>query len=146
LLIDSSKPQLLIVFSQGVPSPGTYGIDGVTVNVEYLLNPNVWYDGANGSVQVTSMSTSRAQGAFNFELQSPINNPTCFRPPRVRTTGRPSVVRRPRLRPWPCGSADGSAGRTSKRVGADRQTTIRYTHCEIALVFLDLGTNLYKFS
>jgi len=33
-------------FPQGVPSPGTYSIDGVTVNVEYLLNTNVWYDGA----------------------------------------------------------------------------------------------------
>ena len=75
LLIDSSKPQLQIIFAQGVPSPGTYAVDGVAVNVEYLLNPNVWYDGSNGSVQVTSMSTSRAQGAFNFELQSPINNP-----------------------------------------------------------------------
>jgi len=30
---------------------------------------------SSGSVQVTSISTSRAEGAFNFELQSPINNP-----------------------------------------------------------------------
>jgi hypothetical protein len=74
-LIDSSKPQLLIVFPQGVPSPGTYSIDGVTVNVEYLLNPSTFYDGSNGSVQVTSMSPSRAQGMFSFELQSPFNDP-----------------------------------------------------------------------
>jgi hypothetical protein len=73
-LIDSSKPQLLIVFPQ-VPSVGTYNIDGVTVNVDYQTDVNAVYCGSNGSVQITSISTSRARGAFNFEAQAPIINP-----------------------------------------------------------------------
>jgi hypothetical protein len=73
-LIDSSKPQLLIVFQQ-VPSVGTYGIDGVTVVVEYKADTNTVYSTSNGSVQIASISTSRAQGAFKFELASPIANP-----------------------------------------------------------------------
>jgi len=73
-LIDSSKPVLTIFFSQ-VPGVGTYTIDGVTVNVEYEVDVNTIYSGSNGSVQVASISTSRAQGSFEFELQSPIANP-----------------------------------------------------------------------
>ncbi len=74
-LIDSSKPQLLIVF-QGVPPVGTYGVDGVNLVVEYHLNTSSIYSPLTGSVQITSISTSRAQGAFNFELTSPIANPS----------------------------------------------------------------------
>jgi hypothetical protein len=74
-LVDSSKPLLQIVFPQGLPAVGTYDIDGVTVNVEYQVDTSTFYSGSNGSIQVTSMETSRAQGVFNFELQSPINDP-----------------------------------------------------------------------
>jgi hypothetical protein len=73
-LIDSSKPQLLVVFSQ-VPLVGTYGVDGVAVVVQYQTDTNTVYSTSNGSVQIASISTSRAQGAFNFELQSPTANP-----------------------------------------------------------------------
>ena len=73
-LIDSSKPELVIVFPQ-IPSVGTYAIDGVTVNVEYQVSANTVYSASNGSVQIASISTSRAQGAFDFELESPIASP-----------------------------------------------------------------------
>jgi len=75
-LIDSSKPILLVVFPQEVPLVGTYGVDGVTVDVEYEKDVNTLYSASNGSVQIASISTSRAQGSFNFELRSPIANPT----------------------------------------------------------------------
>ena len=39
LLLDSSKPQRLIVFPQ-LPPVGTYAIDGVIVNVEYQVDTN----------------------------------------------------------------------------------------------------------
>jgi hypothetical protein len=74
-LLDSNKPQILIVFLQGVPSVGTYGIDGVTVNVTYQVDTNTVYTGDNGSVQIASISNLRAMGAFNFEANSPIANP-----------------------------------------------------------------------
>jgi hypothetical protein len=74
-LLDSSKPQLLIVF-QGVPSMGTYGVDGVNLVVEYHVDTSSIYSPLTGSVQITSISTSRAQGAFNFELSSPTANPS----------------------------------------------------------------------
>jgi len=74
-LIDSSKPVLTIVFPSGVPAPGTYAIDGVTVNVEYQVDTNTFYSGSNGSIQIASISKSRAQGAFDFELDSPVNDP-----------------------------------------------------------------------
>ena len=74
-LIDSSKPQLLIVFPH-VPTVGTYGVDGVTVVVEYQVDTKTVYSTSNGSVQIASISTSRARGAFNFELRSPLAKPT----------------------------------------------------------------------
>src|SRR4051812_20956580 len=58
-LIDSSKPQLLIVFPR-VPLVGTYGVDGVTVVVEYQMDANTLYSTSSGSVQIVSISTSRA--------------------------------------------------------------------------------------
>ena len=74
-LIDSSKPRLTIVFPSGIPAVGTYPIDGVTVNVEYQRDTNSFYADANGSVQIMSISNARAQGAFNFQLHSPIFDP-----------------------------------------------------------------------
>lgn len=74
-LIDSSKPQLLIVFPQ-VPSAGTYAVEGVTVVVQYQVDTNTIYSASTGSVQITSISASRAQGAFNFDLYSPTADPT----------------------------------------------------------------------
>jgi hypothetical protein len=73
-LIDASKPQLTIVFPQ-VPSAGTYDIDGVTVNVEYQVDTNTFYSASNGSIQIASISTSRAQGGFNFQLDSSSADP-----------------------------------------------------------------------
>jgi hypothetical protein len=73
-LLDSSKPQLLIVFPQ-IPPVGTYAIDGVTVSVDYQVDTNTLYSTSDGSVQITDISTSRARGAFAFDLQSPIANP-----------------------------------------------------------------------
>jgi hypothetical protein len=73
-LIDARKPQLTIVFPR-VPSVGTYDVDGVNVNVEYQVDTNTFYAGSNGSVQIASISTSRAQGTFNFELKSPVADP-----------------------------------------------------------------------
>jgi hypothetical protein len=73
-LIDSSKPVLTIVFPQ-LPSVGTYAIDGVTVSVEYEVDTNTLYSTSDGSVEITSISASSAQGTFAFELQSPIADP-----------------------------------------------------------------------
>ena len=56
-------------------SVGTYGVDGVTVVVEYQMDVNTSYSASNGSVHIASISTSRAQGAFNCELQSSIADP-----------------------------------------------------------------------
>ncbi len=74
-LLDSSKPQLLIVF-QGVPSVGVYDVDGVNVAVAYQTDPSSTYSPSTGSVQITSISTSRAQGSFNFDLRSPTATPS----------------------------------------------------------------------
>jgi hypothetical protein len=74
-LLDPSKPQLVVVFAQ-VPSVGTYNTDGTTVTVEYQVDTNTVYSGSNGSVQIASISSSRAQGTFNFDLYSPLANPT----------------------------------------------------------------------
>jgi hypothetical protein len=74
-LLDSSKPQLLIVF-QGVPSVSTYAVDGVNLVVEYQPDTSSIYSPSTGSVQITGISTSRAQGAFNFELTSPTATPS----------------------------------------------------------------------
>jgi hypothetical protein len=63
-----------MVFSQ-VPSVGAYNVDGAIVVVEYRVDTNTVYSASNGSIRIASISTSRAQGAFNFELESPIANP-----------------------------------------------------------------------
>jgi len=74
-LLDSSKPQLLMVF-QGFPSVGTYGVDGVNLGVDYQADTSSLYSPMTGSVQITSISTSRAQGGFNFDLRSPTASPS----------------------------------------------------------------------
>ena len=48
-LLDSSKPQLLMVF-QGFPSVGTYGVDGVNLVVEYDVDTSSLYSPLSGSV------------------------------------------------------------------------------------------------
>jgi len=73
-LIDASKPELLMVFPQ-VPSVGTYGVDGVTVVVEYRVDTSTVYSASNGSVQMAAIGASRAQGTFNFDLYSPTADP-----------------------------------------------------------------------
>ena len=57
---------------QGSATTLVVGLENV---VEYQVDTSTFYSGSNGSIQVTSMETSRAQGVFNFELQSPINDP-----------------------------------------------------------------------
>jgi hypothetical protein len=46
------------------------------VTVEYQVDTNTVYSGSNGSVQIASISSSGAQGAFELELYSPLANPT----------------------------------------------------------------------
>jgi hypothetical protein len=74
-MLTPSSPRLQIIFPGGIPSVGSHVIDGVALNVEYQVDTNTLYAGENGSVQIVSLSQSRAQGAFNFVLTSPIDSP-----------------------------------------------------------------------
>jgi len=71
-LVDASKPQLFIVFPTGVPSPGSYVVsDQVTLNGTYQTDVNTSYGLTSGTVEIDSISPTRARGSFNLQAEIP---------------------------------------------------------------------------